>query len=97
MISEYTYELIKDDYTNIRKIDNAPIRGRAKKAIIYELMSLGAYTGFDWLEDYNQAYGLFHHQEYREAKRIFQRLDIDYKDTVSRYYLKRIDKIKPSN
>ena len=93
LISEHTYELIKDDYTNIRKIDTASIRGRSKKAVIYELMSLSTYAGFDWLEDYNRAYGLFHHQEYREAKRIFQRLDIDYKDTVSRYYLKRIAKI----
>ncbi len=97
LMSEYTYELIKDDYTNIRKIDTAPIRGRAEKAVIYELMPPGAYTGFDWLEDYNRAYGLFHHQKYREAEQIFQRLDIDYKDTVSRYYLKRIAKKYPSN
>ena len=89
LISEFTYNQVKDDIAYTREIDVTRVRGREAEVKIYEILTEELYGKLDWLDDFEQAYQWYREQNPAEAKKIFQRLAKQYGDPVSQYYLEQ--------
>jgi adenylate cyclase len=89
LISEFTYDQVKDEFSNLRRIDVAPVRGRREPVGIYEMMLPQRYKDFDWVADFNRAYELFHADKVKDAQKLFEALAEEVDDPVSRFYVGR--------
>lgn len=90
LISESTYQAVRDEFKNVRQVDVSVIRGRAGRVGLYELMPPGSYPELDWLPEYERAYRLYQVGSPAEATAIFEFLHRQTQDPVSAYYLERI-------
>ncbi len=90
LMSEFTYAQVRDRFKAVREVDIAHVRGREKPVRIYELIPDGEYKNLDWLSDFETAREHFYAGRAAKAKPIFERLVKSVNDSVSRYYLKRV-------
>jgi adenylate cyclase len=89
LLSEFTYQQVRDGLSNLREVDVARIRGREAPVRLYELIPEGAFTNLDWLGEYARAYQLYHGGEPKQAAAIFQALSHSVGDPLSQFYLRR--------
>jgi adenylate cyclase len=89
LISEFTWQQVKDEFPNTREVDRATVRGRTEPVRLYELMLPEQYPNFDWLKDYARAYDLYRADQRVQARTLFRRLAEELNDPVSRYYAER--------
>ena len=87
LISESTYEQVRDEFPHVREIDITRVRGRTEPVRIYELMRAAEYSSMDWVAEYQEAYKLVRRNEPSQALLIFQYLDETVNDPVSKYYM----------
>jgi adenylate cyclase len=88
LLSEYTYEKVKDEFPHAREIDRVRVRGRAQVVGLYELIPEGRYEILDWLGEFGSAYKLLRSGEYVRAARRFEQLHARVGDPVSAYHAK---------
>jgi adenylate cyclase len=86
LLSEYTYEKVKDEFPHTREIDRVRVRGRAQVVGLYELIPEGRYEILDWLGEFGSAYKLLRNGEYVRAARRFEQLHARVGDPVSAYH-----------
>jgi adenylate cyclase len=89
LLSEYTYQYVRDAFRNLREVHVANIRGRGARVRLYELIPDGVYPNLDWLDEFARGYTLYHSERRKEALPIFQALSENVHDPVSQYYLRR--------
>ena len=88
LISEFTYDQVRDEFPHVREIDITRVRGRTEPVRIYELMRAAEYSSMEWIAEYQEAYKLVRKNEQSQALLIFQYLDETVNDPVSKYYMK---------
>jgi len=86
LISEYTYELVKDEFPAAREIDRVRVRGREQAVSLYELIPEGRYPNLDWLGEFAVAYRLLHDGDHAGAAAGFEELAAQVRDPVSAYH-----------
>jgi adenylate cyclase len=91
LLSEFTYEHVKDADLKVRQVDVARVRGRKEPVGVYELIIPGRYTSLDWLQEFERARLLFEHGATAKARPVFDELADDLNDPVSRLYVQRCD------
>jgi adenylate cyclase len=89
LLSEYTYQHVRDAFRNLREVHVAHIRGRGARVRLYELIPDGIYPHLDWLDEFARGYTLYHSEHRQAALPIFQALSESVHDPVSRFYLRR--------
>ena len=87
LISEFTYEQVRDEFPHVREIDITRVRGRTTPVRIYELMRATEYSSMEWVAEYQEAYKLVRKNEQSQALLIFQYLDETVNDPVSKYHM----------
>jgi adenylate cyclase len=87
LISEFTYEQVRDEFPYVREIDITRVRGRTTPVRIYELMRATEYSSMEWVAEYQEAYKLVRKNEQSQALLIFQYLDETVSDPVSKYHM----------
>jgi adenylate cyclase len=87
LISEFTYEQVRNEFPDVREIDITRVRGRTEPVRIYELMRAAEYSSMDWVAEYQEAYKLVRKNEPSQALLIFQYLNETVNDPVSKYYM----------
>jgi len=95
LITEFTYEQVRDEFEYIREVDVTRVRGRTEPVKLYELMHVDGYASMDWLADYQRAYELVRRNERGQANAIFEHLRESVNDPVSSYYLRGSDASMP--
>ena len=89
LISEFTYNQVKDEFPHAREIDITTVRGRNEPVRLYELMLAEHYPHLDWLPEFARAYQLYRTDQLTQARTLFKQLSEAYGDPVSRYYIER--------
>ena len=89
LISEFTYNQVKDEFPHAREIDVTTVRGRIEPVRLYELMLAEHYPHLDWLPEFARAYALFRAGQRAKALPLFKKLAETCADPVSRYYVER--------
>lgn len=94
MISESTYELVKDKFL-VRYLDVVRVKGKTKPTAVYELISeLGdkkAQEAFENMDFYFQGIELYKHKYFEEALDYFKRSYEKLKDYPSKVYMNRCE------
>jgi adenylate cyclase len=88
LISEYTYERVKDEFRDVREIDSVKVRGREQPVRLYELYAPGRYAA-DWLEEYREAYAALRRGDLGRSTTMFQQLHARNGDLVSKIHALR--------
>lgn len=86
LLSEYTYEKVRDEFPNAREIDRVQVRGRAQVVGLFELIPEGRYAILDWLGEFASAYKLLRNHDYVRAARRFDQLHARVSDPVSAHH-----------
>jgi adenylate cyclase len=89
LLSEFTYQRVKDEFPALRAIDRVRVRGRSARVELYELIAPGSYAHLDWLDDFSRAYQLLQAGQEAEAVTRFERLHGAVGDPVSAYHARR--------
>jgi adenylate cyclase len=88
LVSEYTYEVVKDEFPFAREIDNIRVRGRTQPVRLYELMREERYKSLHWLDEYRAAYKEMREGERTKAYELFTALHAHSGDVASGYHAK---------
>ncbi|HTM60309.1 MAG TPA: adenylate/guanylate cyclase domain-containing protein, partial [Burkholderiales bacterium] len=88
LISEYTYEHVKDEFLDVREVDSVKVRGREQPVRLFELYVPGKYAA-DWLEEYREAYVILRGGDHARSTTMFQQLHARNGDTVSKIHALR--------
>jgi adenylate cyclase len=88
LVSEYTYEVVKDEFLFAREIDSVRVRGRTQPVRLYELMREERYKSLHWLEEYRAAYKEMREGERTRAYELFTALHAHSADAASGYHAK---------
>jgi adenylate cyclase len=88
LISEYTYERVKDEFRDVREVDSVKVRGREQPVRLYELFLPGKYAA-DWLEEYKEAYAALQRGDSARALSMFTSLHARNGDMVSKIHTLR--------
>ncbi|HEY6240254.1 MAG TPA: adenylate/guanylate cyclase domain-containing protein [Burkholderiales bacterium] len=86
LLSEYTYEQVKDEFPRIREIDRVRVRGRAQVVGLYELIAEDKYADLGWLGEFASAYRLLLEGRHALAAERFEALHAQIGDPVSAYH-----------
>jgi len=89
LVSEFTYEQVRDEFPRSREVDVAAVRGRAEPVRLYELLLPGSYPDFDWLPEFQRGYELFRADLRPQARAAFEKVFQAVGDPVSQYYVNR--------
>jgi adenylate cyclase len=73
LISEYTYERVKDEFSSVREVDSVRVRGREQPVRLYELFAPGKFSA-EFLEQYRAAYATKMAGDHARALEMFQKL-----------------------
>ncbi len=94
MISESTYELIKDKFL-VRYLDLVRVKGKTKPTAVYELISViddkKAREAFENMDFYFQGIELYRHKSFEAAFDYFKRSYEKLKDFPSKVYMNRCE------
>ena len=88
LISEYTYQRVKDELRDVREVDSVKVRGREQPVRVYELYLPGRYAA-DWLEEYREAYATLQRGDHARASAMFASLHARNGDGVSKIHAMR--------
>ncbi len=88
LVSEYTYEAVKDEFPWVREVDDIRVRGRTQPVRLYELMREERYKSLDWLDEYRAAYKEMREGERVRAHELFTALHARSADPASGYHAK---------
>jgi adenylate cyclase len=88
LISEYTYQRVKDEFRDVREVDSVKVRGREQPVRLYELYLPGKYAA-DWLEEYAEAYATLQRGDKVRASAMFTGLHARNGDAVSKIHAMR--------
>jgi len=88
LISEYTYEIVKDEFTTVREVDVVRVRGRQQPVRLYELMRPERFKSITWFDEYRAAYREMRDGERTKAHELFTALHARVGDPVSAYHAK---------
>ena len=94
LISEFTYNQVKDEIPQAREIDVTTVRGRNEPVRLYELLLAENYAHLDWLPEFKRAYELFRAGQHTQARPLFKKLAETLGDPVSRYYVERCQSLR---
>jgi adenylate cyclase len=86
LVSEYTYEQVKDEFRSAREIDRVRVRGRAQVVGLYELIPEGRYADLAWLGEFARAYSLLRGGDLVSAAERFGAIAAQVGDPVSAYH-----------
>jgi adenylate cyclase len=86
LLSEHTYERVKDDFANVREIDQVRVRGRAQPVRLYELIPQARFAAMDWLAEYRAAYARMRGGDTAGAAQAFEALAARTGDKASAYH-----------
>jgi len=86
LVSESTYERVRDEFRAAREVDRVRVRGRAQAVRLYELIPEGRYAALDWLDEYRAAYDAMRAGEVARASAAFQALHARVGDPVSAHH-----------
>ena len=86
LLSEYTYEQVKDEFSNTREIDQVRVRGRAQPVRLYELIPPGKLAMIDWMPEFGAAYAKLREGDTDGAAGMFDALHAHTGDNVSAYH-----------
>jgi adenylate cyclase len=86
LISEHTYELVRDEFPNAREIDRVRVRGRAQYVRLYELIVEGKYKDLHWLGEFAEAYKLMRDGDLIGAAQRFDAIHARIVDPVSAHH-----------
>ncbi len=86
LLSEFTWEQVKDEFPNTREIDRVQVRGRAQYVGLYELIPEGRYSSLDWLGEFANAYRLLRDGDSAHAAERFDALHARVGDPVSAFH-----------
>ena len=89
LISEFTYDQVKNEFPHMREIDNTVVRGRREPVGIYEIMLQEHYINLDWVDQFRRAYHLFQSGDIDAAQSLFESILHKVDDPVSRHYVDR--------
>ncbi len=91
LISEFTYEQVKNEFPHIREIDVTTVRGRREPVGLYEIMLEKQYDNMDWVDQFRRAYHLFQAGDIDNAQLLFEDISRTVDDPVCRYYIERCE------
>jgi adenylate cyclase len=86
LLSEHTYERVKDEFPNAREIDEVRVRGRSQPVRLYELIPQARHAAMDWLAEYRAAYALMRSGDLAGAAQAFAALAARTGDKASAYH-----------
>jgi len=86
LITEYTYELVKDEFPTVREVDLVRVRGRQQPVRLYELMRAERFKSITWFDEYHAAYQEMRDGERTKAHDLFTSLHARSGDPVSGYH-----------
>jgi len=92
LISEHTYERVKDEPFEVREIDSVPVRGRERPVRLYELIPDGRYATLDWLGEFAAAYAAMRDGDHSRAAAAFEALHARVGDRASAYHAEQCRK-----
>src|SRR6185295_7148170 len=87
LISEYTYEQVKNEFPNTREVDSVKVRGREQPVKLYELFPEGRFNA-DFLAEYREAYAAMGAADYARSAAMFEKL-AKTGDGVSAFHAQR--------
>lgn len=90
LISEFTCEQVKKEFTYLREVDQRTVKGKTRKVGIFEIMLPLHYPQLNaaFLKAYNEAYRLMRSEQKEEAKALFQEIYEQYGDPVSMRHIR---------
>ena len=87
LVSEYTFEQVKDEFALSREVDRVRVRGRAQPVRLFELIPQGKHASLDWLDDYRTAYAVMREGDTARAATLFEALHARVVDSVSALHM----------
>jgi adenylate cyclase len=84
LVSEYTYEPVKDEFPHAREVDRVSVRGRAAPVRLFELFP--GEKSPDWLDEYRAAYAAMREDDLQRAAGMFAALHARTGDAVSAFH-----------
>ena len=84
LVSEYTYEAVKDEFALAREVDMVRVRGRAQPVRLFELFA--DEKALAWLDDYRAAYAVMREGDLQRAAGMFASLHARTGDGVSAFH-----------
>ena len=84
LISETTYQVVKDEFPRAREVDRVRVRGRAQPVHLYELFP--DERALDWLDEYRAAYAVMREGDASRAAGLFASLHARVGDGVSAFH-----------
>ena len=87
LVSEATYEQVKDEFPRAREIDRIRVRGRSQVAGLYEIIPEGKYGDLDWLGEFAEAYKVLQGGDPARAAKRFEALHAITGDPVSAFHV----------
>jgi adenylate cyclase len=84
LVSEYTYNVVKDEFPRAREVDRVRVRGRAQPVHLYELFADD--RALDWLDEYRAAYAVMREGDASRAAGLFASLHARVGDGVSAFH-----------
>ena len=91
IISEFTYEKVKNENLVIRKIDLVAVKGKLKPVTIYELIAEGKVSQkvLDKIGNYNEGFELYQKQEWDKAISAFEKAKATGIDPTAEIFIER--------
>jgi adenylate cyclase len=84
LVSEYTYEPIRDEFPHAREVDSVRVRGRAAPVRLFELFADERAPA--WLDEYRAAYAVMREGDLARAAGMFAALHARTEDKVSAFH-----------
>jgi adenylate cyclase len=86
LVSESTYERVKDEFPGAREIDQVQVRGRTQPVRLFELIPQARFAAMSWLDEYRAAYALMRGGRTADAAQAFEALAARTGDKASAYH-----------
>jgi adenylate cyclase len=86
LVSEHTFEHVKDEFPASREVDRVQVRGRTQPVRLFELVPPGKFASLDWLEEYRAAYAMMREGDAERARALFAALHARTGDAVSGFH-----------
>jgi adenylate cyclase len=86
LLSEHTYAQARDEFANVREIDQVRVRGRTQAVRLYELIPQARFAAMDWLDEYRAAYARMREGDTAGAAQAFEALHARSGDKASAHH-----------
>ena len=86
LLSEHTFERVRDEFPNVREIDQVQVRGRTQPVRLYELIPQPRFAAMHWLAEYREAYARMRSGDTEGAAQAFEALAARTGDKASAHH-----------